>query len=125
MVLEVARQPVVRVGSGFGGTYTISRRLGPHRYMRKGSGSIRRPSSPIGEAWQWCDISVKELRWRGGGAVGTVRNDGVGYSTQTHNALNVQLCISIHLVTGMNRNEVGRLRESINNYLDGIILAGS
>jgi hypothetical protein len=29
------------------------------------------------------------------------------------------------LVTGMNRNEVSRLRESINNHLDGIILAGS
>jgi hypothetical protein len=55
----------------------------------------------------------------------SVRDDGVGHPRQTCNALNVQLCISLGLVTGMNKNEVGRLRESINNHLDGIILVGS
>jgi hypothetical protein len=39
--------------------------------------------------------------------------------------LNVQLCVSLGLVIGINRNEVGILHESINNQLDGIILAGS
>jgi hypothetical protein len=44
---------------------------------------------------------------------------------KTHNVLNVQLCISLGLVVGMNRNEVSRLRELINNHSDGIILVGS
>jgi hypothetical protein len=39
--------------------------------------------------------------------------------------LNVQLCIPHRLVVGMNRNEVGRLWELINNHSDGIILVGS
>jgi hypothetical protein len=44
---------------------------------------------------------------------------------QTQNALNVQLYISLCHEVGMNRNEVSRLHESINNYPDGIIIAGS
>jgi hypothetical protein len=54
-----------------------------------------------------------------------IRADSVGHSMQTQNALNVQLCISLHLVVGMNRNDVRRLHESINNHPDGIILEGS
>jgi hypothetical protein len=42
-----------------------------------------------------------------------------------HRTLNAQLCISLGLVTGMNRDEVSRLPESINDHPDGIILAGS
>jgi hypothetical protein len=55
----------------------------------------------------------------------SVRDDGVGHPMQTYIALNVQLCMSLGLVLGMNRNEVRRLHESINNHPDGIILAGS
>jgi hypothetical protein len=54
-----------------------------------------------------------------------VRDDGVGDSMQTENVLNVYLCISLGLVTGMNKNEVSRLHESINNLPDRIILTGS
>jgi hypothetical protein len=54
----------------------------------------------------------------------SIRYDGVGHSMQTQNALNVQLCISLHIATGMNRKELGRLHESINNPPDGIILTG-
>jgi hypothetical protein len=39
--------------------------------------------------------------------------------------LNVRICISLGLVTGMNKDEVSRLRESVNNHPDGIMLAGS
>jgi hypothetical protein len=55
----------------------------------------------------------------------SVREDGVGHPMQTYNVLNVQLCISLGLVTCMNKDEVSRLHESINNHLDGIILEGS
>jgi hypothetical protein len=54
----------------------------------------------------------------------SVRDDSVGNSMQTQNVLNVQLCISLHLVVGMHRNEVDRLHESINNHPNGIILCG-
>jgi hypothetical protein len=55
----------------------------------------------------------------------TIKHDSVGHSMQAHNVLNVQLCIFLHFVAGMPRNEVGRLGKVINNHPNGIILAGS
>jgi hypothetical protein len=52
------------------------------------------------------------------------QDDSNGHSMQTHNALNVQLCILLHLVEGMHENEVVRHGKSINNNPNGIILAG-
>jgi hypothetical protein len=49
----------------------------------------------------------------------------LGTPMQTKNVLNVQLCISLGLIMGMNKNEVSRLHESINNHPDGIILVSS
>jgi hypothetical protein len=55
----------------------------------------------------------------------STRDGGVGHSMRTHDTINVQLYISLGLVPGVNKNEVSRLHESINNHPDGIILAGS
>jgi hypothetical protein len=54
----------------------------------------------------------------------SIRNDGVGHTMQTQDASNIQLSVLLGPVVGMDRNEVSRLSEPINDHLDGIILAG-
>jgi hypothetical protein len=51
----------------------------------------------------------------------SVRDDGVVHIMRSIYSFSYLLAF----VTGMNRNEVSRLRESINNHPNGIILAGS
>jgi hypothetical protein len=54
----------------------------------------------------------------------SIKNDGLGHTMQTHDAINIQFTLLLSLVVGVHRNEVSRLGEPINDHPNGIKLVG-
>jgi hypothetical protein len=54
----------------------------------------------------------------------SIRNDGLGHPMQTHDVRNIHLRVLLSPVEVVHRNEMSRLGEPIDNYPDGVKLAG-
>jgi hypothetical protein len=53
-----------------------------------------------------------------------IRNDGLRYTMQTQDARNIQLRVLLIPLEGVHQNEMSRLGKSIDDYPDGVKLAG-
>jgi hypothetical protein len=54
----------------------------------------------------------------------SVRNDGLRHIMQTQDVSNIQFTVLLSPVVGVHRNEMSRLGKPINDYPDGVKLAG-
>jgi hypothetical protein len=53
-----------------------------------------------------------------------VRDDGHGHTMQTQDARHIQLSALVSPIVGVHRNEMSRLGKPVDDYPDGVKLAG-